>query len=159
MKSDTQIAQQLWLSTTLDGRPMSMSKVIEARIAEFLAADDPKLEWMKPAVRQHGFLPLYVGWVAAFGLRPDGSFVRWDHETDGMNMRPLRDAFWQRMAICQGVKKYPELRPLIPERPLSAQTCSACGGTGHVSGAAQIICQCGGVGWIFPGEERDPSPG
>jgi hypothetical protein len=138
---------------------MTMSRAIEARIAEFLAADDSKLEWVKPAVRQHGFLPLYVGWVAALGLRPDGSLVRWDHEADRASVRPLRDAYWQRMAICQGAKRYPELRALLPKRPASAQTCSACSGSGQVSGAPQIICECGGIGWIIPGEEREPPPG
>lgn len=138
---------------------MSMSREIETRIQEFLVAKDPKLEWVKPAVRQHQFLPLYVGWVAALGLRPDGSFVRWDYETDREDVKPLRDAYWQRMAICQGVKKYPELSALLPERPSSAQTCSACGGSGQVSGASRIICRCGGVGWIVPDEEWDPSVG
>lgn len=138
---------------------MSMSREIETRIAEFLAAEDPKLTWVKPAVRQHQFLPLYVGWVSALGLRPDGSFVRWDHEVDRANLKPLRDAYWQRMAICQGAKKYPELGALLPERPSSAQTCSACGGSGQVGGAAQIICHCGGIGWIVPDEEREPFPG
>jgi hypothetical protein len=136
-----------------------MSRAIETRIAEFLTAEDPELEWVKPAVRQHGFLPLYIGWVAALGLRPDGSFVRWDHEADRASVKPLGDAYWQRMAICHGAKKYPELRALLPERPASAQTCGACGGSGQLSGAPHVICQCGGVGWIVPGEEREPSPG
>jgi hypothetical protein len=47
---------------------MSMRGAIETRISEFLAADDPKLEWVKPAARKHAFLPLYVGWVAVLGV-------------------------------------------------------------------------------------------
>ncbi len=139
---------------------MSMRGAIETRISEFLSADDPKFEWVKPAVRMHGFLPLYVGWVAVLGLRPDGSFVRWDYENDRATVKPLSDAYWQRMAICQGTRKYPELRALLPERPATALTCPACGGSGQMSGAPpQIVCQCGGTGWIIPGEQREPSPG
>jgi hypothetical protein len=138
---------------------MAIRAAIERRIDEFLAADDPKLEWVKPAVRKHTFLPLYVGWVAALGVRPDRSFVRWDHEDDRETVKPLSDPYWQRMAACQGAKTYPELRELIPERPAAAQTCDACGGSGQMSGAPHVICQCGGIGWLIPGEHRGPSPG
>jgi len=73
-----------------------MRAAIEKRIDEFLAADDPQVEWVKPAVRKHGFLPLYLGWVAALGIRPDGSFVRWDHEDDPETVKTLADAYWER---------------------------------------------------------------
>lgn len=136
-----------------------MSGAIEARISDFLAADNPKLEWVKPAVRKHAFLPLYVGWVAVLGVRPDGSFVRWDHESDRASVKPLSDAYWQRMAISHGTRKYPELRALLPERPAAALTCEACGGSGQMSGAPQLVCQCGCIGWVIPGEPRKPSPG
>jgi len=138
---------------------MSMHEAIEKRIAEFLAGDDPKLEWIKPAVRAHAFLPLYLGWVAALGVRPDGSFIRWDHEDDRASVKPLSNAYWQRMAIIQGAKKYSELRALLPERPAEALTCDACDGSGQMSGAPQVVCQCGGIGWIIPDENREPSPG
>jgi len=138
---------------------MSMREAIEKRIAEFLAGQDPKLMWMKPAVREHAFLPLYVGWIAALGLRPDGSFIRWDHEDDRTRVRPLTTAYWQRMAICQGAKKYPELGALLPDRPAIARTCEACGGSGQMSNVPQIVCDCGGVGWIIPSEPRDLTPG
>jgi hypothetical protein len=136
-----------------------MSEAIERRITELLAADDPELDWLKPAVRAHGFLPLYLGWVAALGLRPDGSFIRWEHEDDPTNVKPLSDAYWQRMAVCQGAKKYPELRALLPERPSTALTCDSCGGSGQMSAAPHVVCSCGGVGWLIPGEPRGPSPG
>jgi hypothetical protein len=70
---------------------MSMRGAIETRISEFLAADDPKLEWVKPAARKHAFLPLYVGWVAVLGVRPDGSFVRGFGDTI-RNSMPTRAA-------------------------------------------------------------------
>jgi hypothetical protein len=138
---------------------MSMHETIRTRIAELLAASDSELEWVKPAVRAHTFLPLYVGWVASLGIRPDGSFIRWDHDDDRDSVTPLSDAYWQRMAICQGVKKYPELRALLPERPTTALTCEACGGSGQLNAASPVVCRCGGVGWIIPGEQPEPFPG
>jgi len=53
---------------------------------------------------------------------------------------------------CQGVKKYPELAALIPARPEEARDCDSCRGTGRIEALPQIICRCGGVGWIVPGE-------
>jgi hypothetical protein len=138
---------------------MFMHEAIEKRIAEFLSADDPEFEWTKPAVRAHRFLPLYIGWLAVLGIRPDGSFVRWNHEDDRSGVTPESHADLQRMAICYGARKYPELRALLPERPAAALTCSACGGTGEVGGNPRLVCQCGGTGWIIPGEQPSPSPG
>ena len=136
-----------------------MRETIERRIQEFLADSDPRFDWVKAAVRKHGFLPLYLGWVAAIGLRSDGSFVRWDHEDDREVVKPLSDRYLERMALCQGAKKYPELASLIPRRPAQAQDCESCKGTGQIAGLPQIICGCGGLGWILPGERQGPSPG
>lgn len=86
-----------------------MQTAIERRIEEFLQSNDAKLEWLKPVVRQHSFLPLYLGWTAALGVQPDGAFVRWDHEDESGTVRPLSEPYLQRLAITQGAKKYPEL--------------------------------------------------
>lgn len=136
-----------------------MREAIERRIQEFLTNSDAKLEWVKPAVRKHQFLPLYLGWVAAIGLRPDGSFVRWDHEDHRDVVKLLSDPYWERMAVCQGAKQYPELASLIPKRSPEARDCDSCKGTGHIEGMPQLICSCGGLGWILPGEQQGPSPG
>lgn len=135
-----------------------MRVAIQGRINELLASRDNRIAWVKPAVRQHGFLPLHLGWVAVLGICPDGSFVRWDHDAQPPVVQPLDDPYWERMAICQGVREYPELAPLVPARPESAQTCPDCGGSGEVTGLP-LVCQCGGAGWIIPGERRGPSPG
>jgi hypothetical protein len=128
---------------------------IEQRIRQFLDGNEQTLEWLKPMVRRYHFLPLYLGWLATLGIRPDGSFIRWDHDEDPEHVRPLDDAFWQRMALCQGAKKYPELAPLIPDRPPHAVECPTC----KTPLPEPLICECGGVGWRIPGEPREPSPG
>jgi hypothetical protein len=132
---------------------------IERRIRELLADEDPRFDWVKPIVRAHAFLPIYLGWVSAIGVRADASFVQWDHEDDPEAVRPLVDPYWQRMALCAGAKNYPELAALIPARPFDARTCEACAGTGTIEGAPRLMCQCGGLGWVIPGERAGPSPG
>jgi hypothetical protein len=137
----------------------SLAGQIQARIVAFLASDAPRLESLTQAVREHEFLPLYLGWIAALGIRPDGSFVYFEYEPVPKPVRPLEESFWQRMAILQGAKEYPELRALLPERPAIATTCSSCHGAGELAGLPQLICGCGGLGWVIPGEAREENPG
>jgi hypothetical protein len=47
--------------------------------------------------------------------------------------------------------KFPELAPLVPERPADAIECPACGGSGlHQRGErpSTLSCYCGGLGWL-----------
>jgi hypothetical protein len=126
--------------------------VIAALIDAFVTDADERLEWARAGAREHGFLPLYLGWITAIGVRPDGSFVTWDHDTTG-EVRACTDAYLQRMALCQGAKKWPELAELIPTRPPEAIDCATCRGTGvPIPSMPQVICECGGVGWCIPGE-------
>ena len=137
----------------------SVEEAIRSRIREYLDQDDPRVEWIKPSVREHGFLPLYLGWVAVLGIRPDGSFVYLGYEPAPKPARLLEQPFWQRVAIHQGAKKYPELRALLPERPVNAVPCSACRGAGELPGLPPVICGCGGFGWVMPGESMEGNPG
>lgn len=132
---------------------------IHRRMKEYLADPDPRFAWARAAVRTHGFLPLYIGWMAALGIRPDGTLVRWDHEEEPESVKTLADPYLARLALCQGAKRYPELEQLIPTRPPQAETCAPCGGTGALEAHSNtLICECGGAGWLIPGESR-PNPG
>lgn len=128
-----------------------MREAVERRIQDVLADGDPRFEWLRAAVREHGFLPLHIGWVTVLGLRPDGSWVRWDHEETPGTLRPFSDPYWERIALCNGAESYPELETLLPRRPTHAHDCRACSGTGLFAGAP-ITCACGGLGWMLPGE-------
>jgi hypothetical protein len=129
--------------------------IIEGWISDFLASTDPEKEWLKELVCFHQFLPLYLGWSSVIGLRPDGSFILWEEEPP--SLRALSNAFLQRMALCQGIKHYPQLAVLLPLRPDEAVTCSLCGGSGKLPGASKFICVCGGIGWSIPGEDTGDS--
>ena len=102
-------------------KPEYVAKAVETCIARYLADPDSRLGWVRAAVRQHRFLALYLGWVASLGIRPDGSFVRWDREDAPDVVVPLLDAWSRRFAICQGAKTFSELAPLVPERPVRGQ--------------------------------------
>lgn len=130
-----------------------MRSAIDRRIEEYLASKDPAVEWVRVAVRTYHFLPLYLGWLSTLGIRPDGTWVRWDHEDDPTSIKPLSNAYLQRMALCQGRRKYAELSVLLPPRPESAHTCEVCGGTGELRGPSEMICHCGGIGWVIPDED------
>lgn len=130
------------------------------QISAFLARDGTKLDWLKPAVAEHRFLPLYIGWTAVLGIDPDGVLVRWEIETDRPTHSVLINPYWQRVALCEGARVIPELRGLLPGRPMEAVRCDVCSGTGKMPGIPDhFVCGCGGVGWVIPGESRDDSPG
>ncbi len=131
---------------------------IPDRISEFLSQEDGNLHWLRPAVAKHRFLPLYVGWLSTLGITCDGVIVRIDTEPSSQPT-PEKSPFYQRMAIMEGAKKYPEFRNCLPQRPQNAVVCRQCNGVGTVAGAPDLICECAGFGWQVPGEDRGDSPG
>lgn len=138
---------------------MTLESLVRSQISTFLSSEDLRLRWMVPGVMRHQFLPLYVGWNAVFGLRPGGSLVRWNFELDPDHVAELLSPFWRRMALFQGAKQYPELTTLLPARPADAATCRLCNGAGEIVGRDDLVCECGGAGWILSGESRDDPPG
>jgi hypothetical protein len=56
------------------------------------------------------------------------------------------------LAFYQGALRYPYLRRLIPNRPLSARVCPHCEGRGKIElegiDPNVIVCYCGGLGWL-----------
>lgn len=138
---------------------MSHQLLIQRLTDDFVASDS---HWhIRGIAAQHKFLPLYVGWFSIIGIQADSVFVRFDDDYDRIS--PLRNGVWQRMAICQGIIRYPVLSFLRPKRPWFALTCSGCKGTGTgpgvTAGGASLICECGGVGWRLPFEDKSQSPG
>jgi hypothetical protein len=121
---------------------------IELAIEGFLATPD----WLGAIVREKHFLPLYNGWTAILGVRPDGRFVRWNHEADPQTFDNHVEPYWQRLAACHGARRYREIAELIPARPKHATTCAHCHGIGVIAALPHIGCYCAGAGWLLPGE-------
>lgn len=134
-----------------------LSRYIQSRIEKYLSSKDNRFAWSFEAVRRFNFLPLYLGWTSVLGIRPDTSLVSWDHEDERETIHELTNPFLCRMALTAGAKEYPELRVLVPQRPEGAVTCDSCGGTGQLAGVPEnVVCMCGGLGWLIPGEKREP---
>ncbi len=54
---------------------------------------------------------------------------------------------WATTALVKAARRFPELASLLPQKPLSASSCSACQGTGSILGV--LTCaSCSGIGWI-----------
>jgi hypothetical protein len=105
--------------------------------------------------RRLDVLPLTWDMGGCAALRPTGEIVSWvwDEEAKiSVQNAPLE----RNRALFQGAAKYPGLLPFLPPRPLDAETCGRCRGTGKVSGlpeafSGQLVCFCGGAGWLPAG--------
>jgi hypothetical protein len=132
--------------------------VVAFLIAEALR-DPTDLEnrWAKaaPSVRRHaekGQLVLLQNWTQTTVITADGEILVIDTENDAPD-RPAT-APEQHLGLFRGIRHYPELLSLLPTRPSTSRTCPDCLGTGvHRAILSNpqlrnIICTCGGAGWI-----------
>lgn len=125
------------------------SDAIKNHIDHFLNHPPIKLGWQIPFVREKNALPLYIGWTETTGITPEGDVVMWYTEDEIRFIQEI-DTQLFRSSLMEGVKRYFDLEFLTPKRPLDATTCEQCFGTGKLQqkGLENIICVCGGVGWL-----------
>jgi uncharacterized protein (TIGR02996 family) len=96
-------------------------------------------------------LPLWFDMGGCYALRLDGELVSFAWDDPG----PPRIEWCERIhnvVLFHGAKKYPELRLLLPPRPVTSRVCPTCGGTGTPANLPRIVCHCGGLGWLPPAE-------
>lgn len=130
------------------------SLLIRRLINGFVDRPPEKLDWQIPLVREHDALPLYIGWTETTAITSSGDIVVWNTETDVSFIQEIDTQLFH-ASLMAGVKRYPDLQFLIPSRPDDAVTCDACCGTGRIphKGFENVICVCGGVGWLAPGTQ------
>lgn len=133
-----------------------MNESIRRLIEAFTASAVPSARALHNAVSTYGFLPLYVGWSRVLGITPGGEIVEWDPEGAREGIQAASNPYLRRVALAQGAIKYPELAPLLPTRPSEALTCKQCGGSGALADT-RLVCECGGLGWLLPDEDRSES--
>jgi hypothetical protein len=131
--------------------PAQVAEFIRERIEKFDIEAPRELQWQAGYVREHQALPLYLGWTETLGIRADGLLIRWSTENEWPGVREFGDSTWVNIALVQGAIRFPQLQSLIPKRPATATTCETCQGTGKLGlppEYADVICKCGGIGWI-----------
>lgn len=109
-------------------------------------------EGLPELARRLDVLPLTWDMGGCAALRSTGEIVTWAWDEDekvSVETSPLG----RNRALFQGAAKYPSLVALLPPRPVDAETCVQCKGTGKVSALpeafpGQFVCLCGGAGWL-----------
>lgn len=96
------------------------------------------------AFLKNNCLPLYRGWTATIGIRPDGTFVYFDYERQSWtSVEPE----WQLAALVEGASKFPVLQALLPIRTPESEDCKSCSGTGYILNPKLKCANCCGLGW------------
>lgn len=109
-------------------------------------------------VEEEGLLPLYSDMGGFYGLTRSRQIVEceWDSAEEPSIVTDPRVI---NLALFQGAILYPALRSLLPSRPGNAVVCETCNGTGRVDlpqHIRNIVCYCGGAGWLPAGTAQMP---
>jgi hypothetical protein len=103
--------------------------------------------------RQIGLLPVAWDMGGCFALAPTGEVVSWAWDEEDRRSLEL-DALDRHRVLFQGAARYARLRPFLPARAADAQVCPGCKGSGRPVGIPSsienIVCTCGGAGWLPP---------
>jgi hypothetical protein len=149
--------QDLFLSEVLKEQPRQpddhFAATIEELIGQLLADSSPDPNRLRQVASRSHILPLLLDWGGCFAVRPSGEIVSFAWDTPD-ELRVEVDPRIRNMAIYQGSEKYPALREFIPTRPIDAVQCPHCQGKGKPPEAELIdnlVCYCGGLGWLPPG--------
>jgi hypothetical protein len=94
-------------------------------------------------------------------LLPDGQIVWVPYDGEPGNVELVQEERDRNAGLFRGTKLHPELQFLLPTRPSDAIDCPDCQGTGRLKFpqksehlADKLVCSCGGLGWLSPGEKR-----
>ena len=123
---------------------LSMSRLIEKRLSEFLAGPADTLQ---EVARRYCALPVYSDMGGTLFLSPTGKvvFLR----EDGVVVAPPSGSLnWALVARIAAAEKFPELASLVPTRPTSGPDCPDCGGAGRRSELRFRCGTCLGLGWV-----------
>jgi hypothetical protein len=123
-----------------------LSTWIVERITAFSTERPEQYGWLERFVNEFGALPLHVEWFDVIALCPDGEIVKWSTEGEYIDTQPVEDRYYWLTSLVDATKRYPELKELLPLRPLGAQDCW------HlpypIFAEGKVFCpDCCGLGW------------
>lgn len=127
-------------------------------LADFRANNPPDALTHPEIFAKSGILPLTSEWGGCSGIRADGEIVSslWDNPEE---VQTETDPRLRNTVLFQGARRFPDLAILIPPRPADAVTCGSCNGAGVLPEFAKlenVVCYCGGLGWLPPGTPPTP---
>jgi hypothetical protein len=128
-----------------------LTEQIAARLKEYMLDPEHDALNLRQLAARFEALPLCVDWEKCWALRPDGQVVVFPHEDENPQMRHEDNSRMVNVALYQGSLTYPEIKHLVPDRPVDAQDCPFCPGESLQTQNADhptMICYCGGLGWV-----------
>jgi hypothetical protein len=111
-------------------RVMKLSQSVSEKVAAAVAGQGALGFVIDDEARSHGAIALYGSIGVIWGLRPDGTFWKFDEDL-GLLLTPLEEE-WEHTALVLGAERYPWLSEAIPPWPSGAIACASCKGTGWV---------------------------
>ncbi len=132
-----------------------ISVKIKKLIQEFVnhPQDSIHSKALQTMVAKFNIFPLTFNFFSCYCINLNGEIILFDSEYNVENKK-ITEKRLINLVLCQGIKKYPELKELMPIRSENDINCSHCNGTGieplakELNLVENIICWCGGLGWI-----------
>lgn len=129
----------------------TITEQIVVRLQEYLSDPAHDALNLRQLATRFEALPLCVDWEKCWALRPDGQVVVFLHEGEDPQLHTEEDVRMRNVALFQGSLTYSEIQSLVPDRPADADDCPFCAAKGFASERPEsqnIICYCGGLGWV-----------
>ena len=93
-------------------------------------------------------LPVPWAWEGCFGVRASGEVIYVGADAKPLPIDRLPDGKSQQLAtLVYAARRNRELSCLLPQRPVNARVCFACGGTGSITKLNALCGECVGLGW------------
>src|SRR5207245_720042 len=129
------------------------SRAVSLALDAYLQHPDEGGGELARLARLHEVLPLWTDMGGCIALQPSGQlvFFAWD---DPEKVQPVgaagaHDRRMVHAARAVGSRRFPSIAGLAPVRDSGARVCPSCGGSGKlVSVPDNIVCECGGLGWV-----------
>lgn len=129
----------------------TLSEQIAERLKKYINDSSHDALNLRALAARFEALPLCVDWENCWALRPDGQVVVFLHGSNDAQLQIEDDQRLVNLALYQGSITYPEIKALVPSRPAQAKDCPYCAEKGIDPNSLEdqnIICYCGGMGWV-----------
>ncbi len=129
-------------------------EVLEAELTRYLARGSKEPPAAYAGAGRHRVLPLFDDLMGCWALDLNGRlvFFAWEapEELEPVSEHPV-DAIGANAALALGSVRFPALAAIRPVRPADAVQCTTCDGKGQLVDVPEnVVCACGGLGWLPP---------